>query len=153
MDWFLHFKVLPKPLRTFISALFLGFWVLISALILIGTILLLLVVGTPLALLGNSFGFNAWYQYDCLFNWLLGGDIKETISSRLAKSIYAGHPPVFMSLARDRIIAVLLHQLDPDHVRKSIIKDQGRRLSDEQFIQIMSHKLDDALKPLGVPIW
>lgn len=152
IDWLHQFKRYPAVIRKAIAAGFLAVGILVFTALLIAVIFLMIFVGTPLALLGNKLGFNTWLKYDCLWNWILGGDIDETISSRLGKSIYFGHDPVFFNLEQDKLIAVFLHQLDHDHVRQSIIPDKGHVISDEQFMSVMSRKLDDALTALGVPL-
>ncbi|PHR86005.1 MAG: hypothetical protein COA78_38425 [Blastopirellula sp.] len=100
----------------------------------------------------NKKGFKIWYQFDCLGNWLLGGSITELISSRLGKSIYANHKSVFGHLNLDIFVAVLLHQLDTDHVRQCIQPEKGRKVDDEQYKKIMAFELDESLGALGVPI-
>jgi hypothetical protein len=124
----------------------------LAAALLIVAIVLMIFPGSVFALLGSQMGFNTLIKYDCLWNWILGGDIKETISSRLGKSIFAAHPAVFFNLSQDKLVSVFLHQLDTDHVRASILPDRGQCLTSEQYVYIMSNDLADALAVLGVPI-
>jgi len=151
-NWLHSFAQYPKILRKIISALFLVGGFVLATLLLIIAILLMIFPGSLLAALGNKMGFNTLIKYDCLWNWILGGSIKETISSRLGKSIFAGHPPVFFNLAQDKLVAVFLHQLDHDHVRNSILPNEGQALSDDQYQAVINNDLDEALAALGVPI-
>ncbi len=152
ISWLHKFKHYPPVLRILCAALTLGGLVILGALALVAAILLMIFPGIPLAVMGNEKGFKIWYQFDCLGNWLLGGSITELISSRLGKSIYAAHSPVFGHINRDIVVAVLLHQLDSDHVRQCIQPGKGRKVDDEQYSQIMAFKLDESLGALGVPI-
>jgi len=152
IKWLHSFARYPQLLRKIISALFLVCGFVLATVLLIMAILIMIFPGSLFALLGNKLGFNTLYRYDCLWNWILGGDIDESISSRLGKSIFAGHPPVFFSLAQDKLVAVFLHQLDHDHVRTSILPEEGLALTDEQYHSIINDDLGDALAALGVRI-
>jgi len=152
INWLHSFARYPRILRKIISAMFLVCGFVLATVLLIMAILIMIFPGSLFALLGNKLGFNTLYRYDCLWNWILGGDIDESISSRLGKSIFAGHPPVFFSLAQDKLVAVFLHQLDHDHVRTSILPEEGRALTDEQYHSIINDDLGDALAALGVRI-
>ncbi len=148
MTWLKKFKAYPKALRKCFAVGFLFGGILLATLLFILAIMLLVVIGTPLALLGNQLGFRGWLFYDCLWNALLGGTIKETISSRLGKSIYAGHAEVFGNFERDFFISLLLHQLDPDHVRQSIQPNVGVLISDSLHAEIMARELDQLFSPV-----
>ncbi len=152
ISWLHAFARYPAILRKLISVLFLGGGAVVATVLLVLVIMLMIFPGSVFALAGNKLGFNTLLKYDCLWNWILGGDIKETISSRLGKSIFAGHAPVFFDLSQDKLVAVFLHQLDADHVRASILPSIGQHLTNEQYQTIMSNDLADALAVLGVPI-
>lgn len=66
------------------------------------------------------YGYHVWIAFDKFWNAVLGGDHRETISSRLGKTLYHGHDPVFGLRIIDRFVAFLLDQVDPGHCRKSI---------------------------------
>ena len=86
-------------------------------------------VGAWRAVNGSKYWQSAWLSFDYFCNAVLGGNIKETISSRLGKSIYYGHPPVFIYRRCDKIVASWLHAVDRNHCRNSIQFDVGRRRS------------------------
>ena len=151
-DWLHKFKNYPKALRVLLGALFLGSWFVLASIGLAVCILLMVFPGSLFAILGNELGFNVLKKYDHLWNWIIGGDIEETISSRLGKSIFANHSPVFINLAIDKMVAVFLHQLDNDHVRTSILPNIGHKLSSEQYQDILNIELGDALAILGIPV-
>lgn len=67
-----------------------------------------------------NYALQVWIGFDKFCNACLKGDNRETISSRLGKSLYHGFAPVFGFRALDRFVAFLLDQVDPDHCRKSI---------------------------------
>ncbi len=152
IGWLHKFKNYPKALRIFLGSLFLGGAFVVASLGLVVVILLMVFPGSVFAMLGNKLGFNALKKYDQLWNWIIGGDIEETISSRLGKSIFADHAPVFFNLVIDKMVAVFLHQIDNDHVRSSIMPGAGEELSDEEHRSILNMELADTLSILGVPI-
>lgn len=84
-------------------------------------------VGTPLAIAGSNYWFEVWIGFDKLCNAALGGDHKETISSRLGKSTEYGLPPVFLHIVIDNAIAWMLDQVDPNHCKDSIDWRYGDR--------------------------
>lgn len=152
INWLHKYKTYPKALRVLLGSLFLGVAFVIASIGLMVVILLMVFPGSLLAILGNELGFNALKRYDHLWNWIIGGDIEETISSRLGKSIFADHHPVFFNLAIDKMVAVFLHQLDHDHVRTSILPNRGRKLTSEHHQIILNIEFDDALAILGIPV-
>lgn len=101
-------------------------------LLLAGIFLLVLVTPTYLSTVGvvaaigalrkqrQVYGYHVWIAFDKFWNAVLGGDHRETISSRLGKSIHFGLPPVFWFLWADKVVAFLLDQVDHDHCRKSV---------------------------------
>lgn len=103
-----------------------------SVLLLVGIFLLVLATPTYLSTVGvvaaigalrkqrQVYGYHVWIAFDKFWNAVLGGDHRETISSRLGKTLYHGHDPVFGLYSIDRFVAFLLDQVDPDHCRKSI---------------------------------
>ena len=73
------------------------------------------------AINGSEYWAEVWLAFDQLYNAWFEGWQKETISSRLGKSIYHGHELVFFRHGRyDKIVSWALSQVDPDHCRKSI---------------------------------
>lgn len=68
----------------------------------------------------GKYGFQVWIAFDKYGNAWLGGSHKETISSRLGKSLYYGHDPVFGFRVLDKFISIMLSAVDPDHCRKSV---------------------------------
>lgn len=68
----------------------------------------------------GKYGFQVWVAFDKYGNAWLGGSHKETISSRLGKSLYYGHDPVFGFLFLDKLISFMLSAVDPDRCRKSV---------------------------------
>lgn len=87
-------------------------------------------VGAPLAVAGSDYWFEVWIGFDKLCNAALGGDHKETISSRLGKSVYHKHPPVFLHRYIDKGVAWMLDQVDPNHCFDSIQRYAGRGVMD-----------------------
>ena len=83
-------------------------------------------VGAWRAVNGSRYWQRTWLGFDYFCNALLGGTHKETISSRLGKSIYYGHPPVFIYRRCDKIVVSWLHAVDRDHCRKWVRFDVGR---------------------------
>ena len=70
---------------------------------------------------------DVWLGFDKFMNAAMGGDHKETISSRLGKSIDHGSPSVFFCKPLDLIIYKCLDIVDEDHCTKSIDWSVGRR--------------------------
>lgn len=70
--------------------------------------------------------YEVWIAYDKFCNALLGGSHRETISSRLGKSRFHGHSPVFGVLSVDSFIGKMLDIVDKDHCLKSIDFNEGR---------------------------
>ena len=58
-------------------------------------------------------------------NILRGGFDGETVSSALGKSVYFECEPVFFNRRIDNLVNWLLHQVDPNHCKKSIDWDVG----------------------------
>jgi len=77
-------------------------------------------VGVPMAVAGSSYWFNVWLGFDKLCNAALGGDHKETVSSRLGKSVIWRYSPVFFNRKIDKTVSWMLSQVDPNHCEKSI---------------------------------
>lgn len=86
-------------------------------------------VGAWRAVNGSRYWQRTWLGFDYFCNALLGGSHKETISSRLGKSVYYGYPPVFVYRRCDKIVVSWLHAVDRDHCRKWIRFDVGRTRS------------------------
>lgn len=63
--------------------------------------------------------FNILVSIDQLVNTLIGGDLDESLSSRMGKRINSGN------CFGCYIICRILHFIDPDHCRKSIEEDEG----------------------------
>lgn len=92
-----------------------------------GLMLFSLFVGVPHYAFSKSLYWkHVWMGFDELFNAFLDGGHWETISSRLGKSIFHNHPPVFFSKKIDKSISWMLSQVDPDHCLKSIDWKVGR---------------------------
>ena len=101
-------------------------------LLLAGVFLLVLVTPTYLSTIGvvaaigalrkqrQVYGYHVWIAFDKFWNAALDGDHRETISSRLGKSVHYGLSPVFLFRWADKVVAYLLDQVDTDHCRKSI---------------------------------
>lgn len=65
---------------------------------------------------------NLWVAIDQLGNaFWFGGDPDETISSYAGRLCSAGDPPAWA-----RSVAWLTHQVEADHVAKSIEEDEGK---------------------------
>lgn len=75
---------------------------------------------------GSRYWQRTWLGFNYFCNALLGGSHKETISSRLGKSIYHGHPPVFIYRRCDKTVVSWLHAVDRNHCLDSIKFDVGR---------------------------
>jgi hypothetical protein len=88
----------------------------------------------------RSFAFNKayhlWIAYDRYCNAYLFHDSRETISSRLGKSIYHDHPPVFNFLIIDKAVAWLLNNVDRGHCKKSINFTVGRNADWNKFDEL-----------------
>lgn len=87
----------------------------------------LLAVITPEKKTG-AYGLQVWLAFDRMWNAILNGDSRETVSSRLGKSLYYGHGTVLGYKWIDKAVSNLLDNLDPDHCRKSIEPEHGRRV-------------------------
>ena len=85
-------------------------------------------VGAVLAVMGSKYWHNVWIGFDKLANAILGGSHRETISSRLGKSTIHGFDPVFGHAWIDGLVSWWLHQVDNNHVEKSIEWTVGDRL-------------------------
>ena len=92
----------------------------------VGIIAALVALFWPESQLGK-YGFQVWIAFDKYGNAWLGGSHKETISSRLGKSLYYDHDPVFGFRVLDKFISFMLSAVDPDHCRKSIDWTVGRK--------------------------
>lgn len=90
-----------------------------SIILLLGLPSALVALVSPKTKLGR-YGFQLWIGFDKFFNAVLGGKHKETISSRLGKAIYYNYPSVFGIPEVDKIIGMLLDQVDHLHCWKSI---------------------------------
>lgn len=77
-------------------------------------------VGSVRAVKGSDYWGHVWIAFDKFWNAILGGDHRETISSRLGKSVYYNHPPVFGNKSIDKKFAWWLSKVDTDHCKKSI---------------------------------
>lgn len=75
--------------------------------------------GALLAVRGSSYWHDVWIGFDKFCNAIIGGDHRETISSRLGKSTIYGLKPVFGFLLADELVSWWLHQIDRNHVAKS----------------------------------
>lgn len=86
-----------------------------------------LVIGAPMALFFDSrYWHRIWLDFDKFYNAVFDGVHGETISSRLGKSIYHNHEPVFFRHVKyDKIVSWCLNQVDPDHCQKSIMYETG----------------------------
>jgi hypothetical protein len=84
-----------------------------------------LFIGVPMSFSGSFYWYHVWIGFDKLWNAIMGGDHKETISSRLGKSVYYDYPPVFWNQNIDRTISWFLSQVDTKHCYKSIDWDVG----------------------------
>lgn len=115
-----------KTLRTIWAAVVLLIGVLLAASF-VSTFMLFIAFpwGAIAAVLGSEYWFNVWVGFDKFCNALLGGDHRETISSRLGKSTIFDHNPVFGFLWIDELVSWWLHQVDNNHVAKSIDWDVG----------------------------
>ena len=76
--------------------------------------------GAILAIRGSEYWAHIWIGFDKFCNALIGGDHRETISSRLGKSTIFNHKPVFGHILIDELVSWWLHQADHNHVAKSI---------------------------------
>lgn len=126
---------------------------MIAALIIkIVSLLALVVIGTPLALLGNPWWFDKWLLYDRIWNWILGGDIDETVSSRLGKWHFFNHAPVFKGrfYFLNQLVSLWLDQVDKDHIKKSIIPGAGIKISDSDMANL--NRYSDSLYSISFPL-
>ena len=93
----------------------------------------LLVVGGPVAILAftvkkhRRYALDIWLGFDKFANACMGGDHRETVSSRLGKSIDHDCPSVFFVKPIDRLVYSCLNVVDPDHCTKSIDWTVGRK--------------------------
>ena len=76
--------------------------------------------------LHRRYWYHVWIGFDRFCNAVLGGDSRETVSSRLGKAIYHGHPNVFGCMAADKTVSWWLSQVDPNHCKKSVEWEFGR---------------------------
>jgi hypothetical protein len=110
-----------KIFRTLWSAFWLVFAILLTASITSFYMLFIAFpIGAPMAIYGSKYWGHVWKGFDKLVNAFLFGDHKETLSSRLGKSTLCGHKPVFGILWTDKLFSWWLHQVDHNHVAKSI---------------------------------
>lgn len=110
--------------------------ILVPSIIFIASItgFLLTTVGLVAALIGLTFpnssiaryALEVWLGFDRMCNAFMNGDSKETVSSRLGKSIYYNHGSVFGCKWADKTVSYLLDCIDPDHCKKSIEFGVGR---------------------------
>jgi hypothetical protein len=108
-----------------LRSLWAGFWLLLAILLTAGatSVFILLVafpIGAPMAIAGSVYWHHVWIGFDKFANAAIGGDHRETISSRLGKSTLYGLDPVFGSIWLDELFSWWLHQVDNNHVAKSI---------------------------------
>lgn len=110
-----------KLARSLWSGLVLFIGVILAASVLSCFILVVAVpIGAAMAIQGSLYWQHVWIGFDKLYNAILAGDHRETISSRLGKSTLFGNPPVFKYLWIDKLVSWWLHQVDHNHVYKSI---------------------------------
>lgn len=120
--------MLLKTLRSIWAGLCLAIGILLAA-SLVSTFMLAVAFpwGALLAVtIKSQYWFHVWIGFDKFCNAILGGDHRETVSSRLGKSTMFGHEPVFRYYWADELIAWWLHQVDHNHCAKSIDKNVGR---------------------------
>ncbi len=112
----------------------------------------LVVIGAPLAVLGSPYWFGQWIIYDRLWNYLLGGDFEETVSSRLGKWHYFDHPPVFTGqlFFLNQLVSLWLDQVDKDHIKTSIMPHVGVPVP--AFKMARLNIIADSLYTLGLKI-
>ena len=84
--------------------------------------------GAVFAATGSKYWHHVWIGFDKFANAILGGSHRETISSRLGKSTIHGFDPVFGHIWIDGLVSWWLHQVDNNHVEKSIEWTVGDRL-------------------------
>lgn len=76
---------------------------------------------------GDSYLYNVWVVFDCLVNTLLGGDPRETVSSRSAKAqLYemAATPPTYGWGCR---FCAFLATFQENHCAKALERNVGAR--------------------------
>jgi len=112
----------------------------------------LVVVGGPLAVVGSPYWFGKWILYDRLWNWMLGGDFEETVSSRLGKWHCFDHDPVFTGslFFLNQLVSLWLDQVDRDHIKTSIMPHVGVPVS--AFKMARLNIIEDSLYTLGIKI-
>lgn len=126
------FEFLISKLALPISVIVLGLLIAVAVLLItasfpaVACLLLFLAVLPPTRKWATVKAYHLWRAFDCLGNAYLFHDSRETISSRLGKSIYHDHPPVFNFLIIDKGVAWLLNNVDREHCKKSINFDVGR---------------------------
>ena len=119
-------------LRTVFSALVLILLIALSLLIvpttapIAGIILVCLYALPPTRRFAKNKAYHLWRGYDCWANAYLWHDSRETISSRLGKSLLHGHPAVFVWRTIDRAVAWLLDAVVPGHCTNAIDWRVGR---------------------------
>lgn len=91
--------------------------------------------GSVMASRGSDYWGHVWIAFDKLWNAILRGDHRETISSRLGKSVYFNHPPVFVYRKTDKKFSWWLSQVDKDHCKKSIDWKVGIRVKEYRDIR------------------
>lgn len=118
-------------LRTLFSTVLLGTAVLFFAVITgafltsAGVVVAVVYAAAPGSRVGR-YGLDVWIGFDRMWNAIIGGDSRETVSSRLGKSVYHFHGSVFGWKWADLVVCRLLDSIDPGHCRKSIDGDVGR---------------------------
>ena len=75
----------------------------------------------------RRYSLDVWVGFDKFMNACLGGDHRETVSSRLGKSVDHNSPTVFFTKSIDKLIYDCLGVIDEDHCSKSIDWSVGRR--------------------------
>lgn len=156
IEWFLG---LSKAAQKFWAAFLLVVGIFLSVIAIMVALffkmlwlVLLVSIGSLMAFKGSDYWFEKWFQYDCIWNWILGGDIKETVSSRLGKWYYFGHEPIFKGkfFLLNQIISLWLDRVDKGHIRKSIIPTVGKTVSAQQMIKLS--EIEDSLESFSVNI-
>lgn len=144
ISWYLSLSAVAKKAWA-IGCLILG--VIFSVVGVIGFLvfkasglMVLIVIGTPMAVLGSPYWFEKWIVYDRLWNWLLDGDFEETVSSRLGKWHFFDHPPVFTGrlFFLNQLISLWLDQVDKDHIKTSIMPSAGVPVADHLVAKLNS---------------
>lgn len=117
-------------IRSIASVLLLFFGVALSIIV---TPTYLFLVGAPVALSSvylhqfRRYALDVWLGFDKFINAAMGGDHRETVSSRLGKSVHHDGPSVFGFKAADRLVSSCLDVVDPDHCAESVDWSVGRK--------------------------